>query len=167
MHQANTPDPTELPVIIQPARFQDIRMVGTIQREAFRPGLAYSRFALVVLWALPIATFLVARDAGTGDVVGNIICDLHQGNVRVVNVAVAKRVRRGGIGSQLLREVDQRFPDGDIVLAVEQENLAAQRLYEHEGFLRIAITRDYYGINHHGYTMKKIRRNRPASITSP
>ena len=167
MHQAHTPESNELAISVEPARFQDLHAVAAIQREAFRPGLAYSRFALLVLWALPIATFLIARDPSTGEVLGNVITDRYRGNTRIVNIAVAERARRRGVGRQLLRAVEQRYPEGNIVLAVEQGNVAAQRLYENEGYLRIAVTRDYYGINNHGYTMKKVRRNQPTSITSP
>lgn len=167
MHEAPTSDHTEMSIVIEPVRFRDTRAVAAIQREAFRPGLAYSRFALVVLWALPIATFLVARDSATGDVLGNIIVDRYRSNTRIANVAVAKRARRRGVGRQLLRAVDERCPEGDLVLAVEQDNLAAQQLYETEGFVRTSVRRDYYGINNHGYTMKKVRHKRPTSLTSP
>ncbi|HYH12671.1 MAG TPA: GNAT family N-acetyltransferase [Thermomicrobiales bacterium] len=158
-------DPRE--ITIDQARFRDLLAVAAIQRDAFRPGLAYSRFALVVLWLLPAATFLVARDAGTGEVLGNLITDRHRGNTRIVNIAVAKHARRQGIGRRLLRVLDERCPEGDIVLSVEASNTSAQRLYEEEGFVRTAVTRDYYGPGHHGYTMKKPRRSRSVSVTAP
>lgn len=154
-------------VTIDNARFRDISAVATIQRDAFRPGLAYSRFALFVLWALPAATFLVAKDAHSGEVVGNLITDRHRGNTRIVNIAVARHARRQGVGRQLLRELYERCPDEDIVLSVEASNTSAQRLYEDEGFVRTAVTRDYYGPGHHGYTMKKPRRSRTVSVTAP
>ncbi len=167
MHQAHTPDHPELTVIVEPARFGDLRAIAAIQREAFRPGLAYSRVALALLWALPIATFLVARDAATSNILGNVITDRYRGNTRIVNIAVAMGARRRGIGRELLRALDQYCPEGDIVLAVEQRNITAQRLYEHEGYIQTAMIRDYYGVNNHGYTMKKVRRNLPGSVTSP
>jgi ribosomal protein S18 acetylase RimI-like enzyme len=158
---------TALTVVVEPAGFGDLGAVAAIQRESFRPGLAYSRVALMLLWALPIATFLVARDSATGDIVGNVITDRYRGNTRIVNIAVARDARRRGIARQMLWAIDQQCPEGDIVLAVEESNLAAQRLYEREGYIRTSVNRDYYGVNNHGYTMKKVRRNRPASVTSP
>src|SRR5690606_7528753 len=119
-------------ITIDTARFRDILPVAAIQRDAFRPGLAYSRFALTVLWLLPAATFLVARDAHTGEVLGNLITDRHRGNTRIVNIAVARHARRQGIGRQLLRVLDERCPEGDVVLSVEATNTSAQRLYEEE-----------------------------------
>jgi ribosomal protein S18 acetylase RimI-like enzyme len=166
MHQPATSHPSRA-VTVDPARLRDLRAVSRIQREAFRPGLAYSRFALVVLWLLPAATFLVARDAATGEVLGNLITDRHRGNTRIINIAVARDARRQGVGRQLLRDLDARYPVDDIVLSVEASNDAAQRLYEQEGFVRTAMTKDYYGAGNHGYTMKKTRYRRPASVTAP
>lgn len=154
-------------VAIESVRFRDLSAVAGIQRDAFRPGLAYGRFALVVLWMLPAATFLIARDAETGAVVGNLIADRYRGNTRIVNIAVAKDARRQGIGRQLLRALDAWCPDGDVVLSVEADNTTAQRLYEQEGYIRTAMTRDYYGPGRHGYTMKRHRRPHPVSVTAP
>ncbi len=166
MHQTPRQQSTR-EIVIDSARIRDLPAVARIQREAFRRGLAYSPVALGVLWLLPAATFLVARDAGTGEVLGNLISDRHRGNTRIVNIAVALAARRQGIGRQLIRELDACCPEGDVVLSVETENVTAQRLYEQEGFVRTAMLRDYYGPGHHGYTMKKSRRAGPASVTAP
>jgi ribosomal protein S18 acetylase RimI-like enzyme len=154
-------------IVIEAARPRDLAAVVRIQREAFRPGLAYGRLALIVLWLLPAATFLIARDADSGAVVGNLIADRYRGNTRVVNIAVAKDARRQGIGRQLLRALDAWCPEGDVVLSVEADNTSAQRLYEQEGYIRTATTRDYYGPGRHGYTMKRHRRTAPVSVTAP
>lgn len=166
MNPPRTP-PNTREIAIGDARYRDIATVAAIQKDAFRPGLAYSRFALTVLWLFPATTFLVARDAATGEALGNLITDGHRGNTRIINIAVAKHARRQGIGRQLLRALDEHCPDGDIVLSVEATNTSAQRLYEEEGFVRTAVTRDYYGPGQHGYTMKKSRRSRTASVTAP
>ncbi len=154
-------------IIVEPARFGDIAAVVRIQREAFRPGLAYSRFALTLLWLLPVTAFLVARDAETGEVLGNVITDHQHGNTRIVNIAVTSHARRRGIGRQMLRALDEWCPEGDIVLSVEAENTGAQRLYEQEGYVRTAISRDYYGSGRHGYVMKRHRQGRATSVTAP
>lgn len=160
------PAPSSPVVSIEPVRFADISTVARIQRESFRPGLAYSRFALVLLWLLPITTFLVARNT-TGAVLGNIITDRQQRNTRVINIAVASHARRQGIGRQLLQALDRFCPDGDIVLSVEAGNTGAQRLYEDQGFVRTAISRDYYGNGRHAYVMKRPRSAHATSLTAP
>jgi ribosomal protein S18 acetylase RimI-like enzyme len=163
----NPPSPPARAIVIERARLRDLRVVARIQREAFRRGLAYSPFALGVLWLLPAATFLVARDPVTGEVLGNLITDRHRGNTRIINIAVARDARRQGIGRQLIRVLDERCPEGDLMLSVEADNTSAQRLYEQEGFIRTAMLRDYYGAGRHGYTMKKSRQQRPATLTAP
>lgn len=167
MHQEYALDLSTTAVVIQPAGFRDLSAVINIQRESFRPGLAYGRFALIALWMLPMATFLVLKDPSNDEVLGNVIADRQGGNTRIINVAVGSRFRRQGLGRQLLRAIDQRCPHGDLVLAVEQANKAAQRLYEDEGFVRTASMRDYYGRGQHGYTMKKVRGARQTSISAP
>lgn len=167
MHQAPKQAPITRKVTIKNARFGDLRAVAAIQRESFRPGLAYSTFALAMLWVLPIATFLVAREPETGKVVGNLITDRHRGNTRIINIAVARNARRQGIGRQMLRALDDCCPAGDIILSVEADNTSAQRLYEDEGYVRTAATRDYYGPGNHGYTMKRVRRVPNTSVTAP
>jgi ribosomal protein S18 acetylase RimI-like enzyme len=167
MHASQHPNHATREITIDTARLRDIPAVAAIQRDAFRPGLAYSRFALVVLWMLPVTTFLVARDADTGEVLGNVITDRYRGNTRIVNIAVAKHARRQGIGRKLLRVLDERCPDGDVILSVEADNDTAQRLYEDEGYIRTAITRDYYGRGRHGYTMKRSRHQHRVSLTAP
>ena len=154
-------------ITVEPARFGDIVAVSRIQREAFRPGLAYSRFALALLWLLPVTTFLVARNPSTGEVVGNLITDRQHGNTRIINIAVAKDARRKGIGRRMLRSIDTFCTQGDVVLSVEVGNTVAQRLYEQEGYVRTAITRDFYGPGQHGYVMKRPRSARNTTITAP
>ena len=165
--QQPSPAPITQDVIIEPAGFGDITAVARIQREAFRPGLAYSRFALSLLWLLPVTTFLVARDPVSGDVLGNVITDRQHGNTRIINIAVARHARRRGVGRQLLRALDRWCPDGDIVLSVETENTGAQRLYEQEGYIRTAISRDYYGAGRHGYVMRRTRGAHATTLTAP
>lgn len=167
MHQALNQEPGMRKVTIGKARLGDLRRVAAIQRQSFRPGLAYSLFSLVTLWALPITTFLVARDRNTGEVLGNLIADRHRSNTRIINIAVAKRARRQGIARQMLRALDEYCPAGDVILSVEASNTSAQQLYEAEGYVRTATTRDYYGPGDHGYTMKRIRRAHNTSVTAP
>jgi ribosomal-protein-alanine N-acetyltransferase len=147
-------------VTIARARLRDLRGVAAVQRRAFRPGLAYNLSALVLLWLLPTATFLVARDARTGAVLGCCIADREGGNVRIVNIAVDPDARRQGIGTALLRGVGEALPDGEIELIVEEHNEGAQALYRREGFVQTGFARDYYGIGRHGIWM---RLRRPPS----
>lgn len=146
-------------------RFGDIRRISAIQHASFRPGLAYSKGALITLWLLPAVTFLVARDP-EGNAIGCIIGDRHQGTIRIMNLAVDPAWRRRGVGAALLRAIGERLPEGDIVLMVEEFNGGAQALYAREGFVRTGFANDYYGRGRNGIQMTLARGpRRPARRT--
>ncbi len=147
---------------IEPARWSDIAAVVAIQRESFRPTLAYGRFALTMLKLLPSAHFFVARTPDL-EVAGCVIGDVNRGNARVMNIAVHPRARRQGIGAALLRHIEQELPTGNVVLVAEEHNTAAQALYEREGYVREGVATNYYGRNRHGIWMRKIRVHTPDS----
>jgi len=147
----------EATVTISRAGLRDLRGVARVQRRAFRPGLAYGLSALVFLWLLPTATFLVARDGRSGIVLGCCIADRERGNVRIVNIAVDPEARRRGIGTALLRRTAAELPNGSIELIVEERNEGAQALYRREGFQRTGFARDYYGTGGHGIWMRRPR----------
>ena len=129
--------------------------MARVQRRAFRPALAYGLTTLVALRALPRVRFLVAR---RGDaVVGCAIGDRHDGNARVINLAVDPEARRQGIGAALLRALEAALPGGDVLLMVEAENAAAQALYRREGYVQVSTSGDYYGRGRAGIWMQKTR----------
>jgi ribosomal-protein-alanine N-acetyltransferase len=161
-----TAEPAAAPFTIGNVRFRDIRHVSTIQHASFRPGLAYSKGALITLWLMPAVTFLVARDPA-GIAIGCIIGDRHQGHVRIMNLAVHPDWRRRGVGAALLRAIGERLPEGDIVLMVEEFNTAAQALYAREGFVRTGFANDYYGRNHNGIQMTLLRGPRSPGQGTP
>ena len=154
------------PFRIGNARFRDIRRVSAIQHASFRPGLAYSKGALVTLWLMPAVTFLVARDR-EGNAIGCIIGDRHQGAVRIMNLAVDPAWRRRGVGAALLRAIGEWLPEGDIVLMVEESNAGAQALYAREGFVRTGFANDYYGRNRNGIQMTLARGPRRTGERMP
>jgi ribosomal-protein-alanine N-acetyltransferase len=140
---------------IGPVRFRDLRAVARLQRRAFQPRLAYGPLTLLLLWALPNVRFLVARRVDR--VVGCAIGDRHDGQSRVINLAVAPDARRKGIGAALLDALESALPGGDLLLMVEEENLPARALYERAGYAQVGVARDYYGRGRHGMWMQKRR----------
>ena len=152
---ATVNEPHSSPVAIGPVRFRELRAVARVQRHSFRPGLAYNFSALALLWLLPSATFFVARDARTGEVLGCCITDRQEGRVRIVNIAVIPAARRRGIATALLRQIAAAEPNREIELIVEERNEGAQALYRREGFVRTGFARDYYGTGNHGIWMRR------------
>jgi ribosomal-protein-alanine N-acetyltransferase len=147
--------PAVPPPVIAPARWADLAAVARLQVRAFRPGLAYrlSTLALLRLW--PGARFLVARRGD--EVVGCAIGDRHDGEARVVNLAVDPAAQRQGIGSALLRALEDALPGGDVILMVETGNAVARALYEKSGYGSAGDATNYYGPGRHGVWMRKRR----------
>lgn len=153
---APTTRPADATVRVGPVRWREVVAVAGLQRRAFPPRLAYGVATLVLLRAMPGVRFLVARRGGA--VVGCAIGDRHDGNARVINLAVDPLSRRRGIGASLLRGLDAALPGGDILLMVETDNAVAQSLYRREGYLPADDAPGYYGPGRPGLWMKKARR---------
>ena len=67
--------------------------------------------------------------------------------MHLLNLAVAPEHRRAGLGGFLLtRAIEQGGRRGakSVFLEVRRSNRVAQALYEHFGFLTVAVRRDYY-----------------------
>ena len=94
-----------------------------------------------------ISVYYVAVDTDTGDVAGyaGVWMMVDVGNI--TNVAVAPALRRQGIGRYLVDAVVtacRRYGMECVTLEVRAGNLAAQRLYETCGFVRVGIRKGYY-----------------------
>ena len=151
--------PRQMAVTIERAGWRALPEVAALQRRAFRPRLAYGLSTLIVLKLLPNVRFLVARTplSQGGQIVGCGIGDRHQGQTRVINLAVDPATRRRGVGSALLRALELVLPRGDILLMVEEENTAARALYLREGYVPVGTATNYYGQGRSGIWMQKTR----------
>ncbi len=129
--------------------------MARLQARAFRPGLAYRLSTLIMLRSLPWAKFLVAHQDGA--IAGCVIGDWHEGNSRIVNIAVDPAHRRQGIATALLAAIEDALPDGDMILMVEADNPAARTLYERCGYIETGPARNYYGMGRDGIWMRKPR----------
>jgi ribosomal-protein-alanine N-acetyltransferase len=148
---------TAAPFTVTPCRFADLRAIAAIQRQSFRRGLAYGYLQLLLLWAIPATTFLVARTSAGGIVVGNVIADRFKHDLRIVNIAVDPRFRRQGVATLLLDAAERAIPEGNVTLIVEEFNTGAQQVYERAGFRNVGLARNYYGRGRNGYWMRKDR----------
>lgn len=149
----STPAPQHLD--LGPARWSELAGVARLQRRAFRPRLAYRLSTLVLLRLWPPARFLVARRDGV--VLGCAIGDRHDGEARVVNLAVDPTARRQGLGRALLSALEEALPGGDVILMVEANNPGARALYEQSGYAFAGEAVNYYGRGRHGVWMRKHR----------
>ncbi len=153
---------------LEPAGWRSLLEVAGLQRRAFRPHLAYGLSTLIVLKLLPNVRFLIARAplGQGGRVLGCGIGDRHQGQTRIINLAVDPVARRRGVGTALLRALEAALPRGDLMLMVEEENVAAQALYRREGYVSVGAAADYYGRGRSGLWMQKTRPDAPSASNS-
>jgi ribosomal-protein-alanine N-acetyltransferase len=82
-----------------------------------------------------------------GRVVGFMIYELHKTRLHVMNFAVAKAHRRGGIGLQMVGKLVGKLSTQRrtrIQLEVRETNLAAQIFFRSCGFRAISVLRDFY-----------------------
>lgn len=152
-------------ITIRPARWRDLRAMVRVQRQSFPPRLAYGYMTLSVLLALPYARCLNAYRAG--EIVGTIIGDRHNGDARVVNLAVRPDARRQGVGAALLLRLEDELPQGDMVLMVQEENDGARALYRRAGYVEVGLATNYYGWRRNGIWMRKRRPGTAAPDRRP
>jgi [ribosomal protein S18]-alanine N-acetyltransferase len=146
-------------IVITPANAGDLVGLRNLQKRCFSGGQAYGFVPLTVFFLWPRAKLLVARRGE--DIVGCVIGDVQKDQGRVLNICVDPEYRRRGLGSALLRTIEQILDHDDMTLMVEDKNFGAQELYRQHGYLSAGDLRDYYGRNRHGVLMQK-RRVHPA-----
>ena len=131
-------------VIIRPGAVVDLRAVARIEQESF--GDPWSQAALLTeLQPSPLHLSLVAERQG--QVAGYLMAWLVADELHVLNIAVARRERRHGVGLALMRRAlaaavgaGQRV----VTLEVRVSNLGAQAFYRRLGFQPEGVRRGYY-----------------------
>lgn len=127
-------------VTIRQAQPEDTPALFSIERRCFaqphwdeKSFLSYD--CLVVCVDEVIAGFLVSRHVflPTSDAAGER---------EILNVAVDLPYRRQGLGERLLQAEVER--GGIYFLEVRESNLAARKLYEKQGFQKMAVRKQYY-----------------------
>lgn len=160
---------------VRPMGEADIAQVAEIERESFPttwPRTAYRREL-----ANPLARYIVVCDrsrppaapvarrrgllarllrrapppAATDYIVGYVGLWLMVDEAHIVAIAVREAYRRRGLGELLLAEaIELALANGQqvVTLEVRASNIAAQKLYEKYGFLRVGVRPRYYSDNH-------------------
>jgi ribosomal-protein-alanine N-acetyltransferase len=79
--------------------------------------------------------------------VGYVVVMVEAGEAHLLNLSVAQRWQRQGVGGELTRFCMKLTRDGGagrIFLEVRPSNTAARALYASHGFSEIGVRRDYY-----------------------
>jgi [ribosomal protein S18]-alanine N-acetyltransferase len=127
-------------VTIRPVQPEDTPALYGIERRCFAQGhwdeKSFLRYdCLVARVDDVVAGFLVSRHVflPTSDAAGER---------EILNVAVDLPYRGQGVGGCLLRAEVER--GGIYFLEVRESNLAARKLYEKQGFQKVAVRKQYY-----------------------
>jgi ribosomal-protein-alanine N-acetyltransferase len=144
---------------LETATPQNIEEMLKIERECFTAE-AYTRWQILDLLESKNALALLTRV--NGDASGFIIALLETEGKHtlghVVTIDVAVKYRRKGLGSFLLRKMEdllsERGVDG-VCLEVRVDNRAALRLYQKQGYVEVQLLERYYSLSTHGLRLAK------------
>jgi ribosomal-protein-alanine N-acetyltransferase len=127
-------------------RWWDIEPVMVIENELFGDEAWSDAMFWSELAQRDTRLYLVEETDGVVSAYAGL-CTYAPHEAYVQTIAVAPRAQRRGIGTALLKvlidETRQRNVD-HLDLEVRADNAAARRLYEHHGFVEIAVRRNYY-----------------------
>ncbi len=122
---------------------RDMQEVLEIESESFEFPWAEEDFIRCLQQRNCIGMVAERDDA----VVGFMIYELHKTQLHILNFAVHPRLRRRGIGTQMVGKLVGKLSSDRrtrIVLEVRETNLAAQVFYRSQGFRAVSVIRDFY-----------------------
>lgn len=129
----------------------DLDALFVLDRQCFRPGIAYSRADLRYYLSHPHSASILAEDNITKAILGFIIAESYlEGGRRVVHIItidVAPSQRRKGLGRKLMGAILDRSAAADVAilrLEVAVDNLEAQAFYRSLGFSQTGRIRGFY-----------------------
>jgi len=144
---------------VETATPQNIEEMLKIERECFTAE-AYTRRQILNLLESKNALALLMRIGGQAS--GFIIALLEtEGKHRlghIVTIDVAVKYRRKGLGSLLLRKMENILSERGaeaVYLEVRVDNQAALKLYEKQGYLKAELLEHYYLARTHGLRLVK------------
>lgn len=133
--------------ILEPVRTEDaLPPILELDRAAFK--MPWSREMFTSALASPGEFFLFALRAVDDPSLAGFICyRVAVGVLQIATIAIRHDLRRSGLGSKLVQfALAQGFAEGarEATLEVRVSNVPARRLYEHLGFMPVAVQYGYY-----------------------
>lgn len=130
---------------LRSAQQTDHETLYQIDQVCYLRGIAYSRRTLKWFLALPGAECLVAEAAGA--IVGFILTEAAGAQAHIITIDVLAEHRRAGLGTMLLREVEQRLAARsvrEVHLETAHDNVAAIAFWHKHGYRTCGVLRNYY-----------------------
>jgi len=148
-------------IAIRQYEAKDFTRLHKLDQECFPPGIAYSKWSLRYYLSLPGADCLVAEDGN--QLAAFILAEDHPPLGHIITLDVAEKYRAQGVGTRLLREMEEHFEFRGIqsvLLETSVENQTGIAFWEHHGYRTEAVVKKYYLGKIDAYEMRKrLRRS--------
>lgn len=129
---------------LRPATAGDVALLASLHGATMPRPWEPSFFEQVVTTAGGFAVMAEANEAALGFVLGRAVAD----EAEILSIGVLPAYRRNGVALRLLREAAARasaLGAATLFLEVDENNLAARRLYESHGLKAAGRRKNYYG----------------------
>ena len=142
--------------VLRDYRPADFESMWALDQECFPPGIAYSKRTLRWFLRLPGADCLVAE--AEGRIAGFIVAEHAGPGAHLITIDVLERYRRCGIGTALLREMEQKLAAhgvNQVELETATDNQAAVAFWQKHGYRTFGVLKRYYANDVDAYAMLK------------
>jgi len=141
---------------LRPYAPTDFDTLYTIDQACYAPGIAYSKRTLRWFLRLPGADCLVAE--AEGRLAGFILAEHAGPRAHLITIDVLERYRRCGIGTALLREMEEKLAArgvNQVELETATDNHAAVAFWHKHGYRTVGVLKRYYANDVDAYAMLK------------
>jgi len=124
---------------------KDFAKLHKLDQDCFPPGIAYSKWSLRYYLNLPGADCLVAEEGK--ELAGFILAEDNPPLGHIITLDVPEKFRRRGVGTMLLREMEDHFVFRGIqavLLETSVENKSGIAFWEKHGYRTEAVVKKYY-----------------------
>ena len=155
-----------MPAIIRPYDSRDFPALFKLDQTCFPPGIAYTKTGLRYFLGLDGAQCLVSVEEGR--IIGFVLADENAPLAHIITLDVAESHRRGGVGSQLLHDMETTLIARSvkaILLETATTNDAAVAFWKRHGYRIEAVLKRYYLGRMDAYEMRKLLAGAPQPVS--
>ena len=135
---------------------RDFQAIHKLDLSCFPPGISYTKWSLQYFLNLPTADCLVAEEEKK--IVGFLLAEKNPPLAHIITLDVAESHRKKGVGSALLREMEEHFAFHEIqsvLLETAEDNESGIAFWQHHGYRSEAVVKRYYLGKIDAYEMRK------------
>jgi [ribosomal protein S18]-alanine N-acetyltransferase len=135
---------------------RDFQAIHKLDQACFPPGISYSKWSMQYFVNLATADCLIAEEEKK--IVGFLLAETNPPLAHIITLDVAESHRKRGVGSALLREMEEHFAFHGIqsvLLETAVDNEAGIAFWSHHGYRSEAVVKRYYLGKIDAYEMRK------------